>query len=162
MICCRNPFEEIEDACGHHSCRLQTVSLAAYSAGSRALLMAVCWVVFGDRIAVAVLRRFIGRWRISVLTGRLLGPRLAWAAPLAVLPVLIFWGYGWSEPRWWEFTARPVGEARVGSCVHAACRGCARIRGRPVVRTTASSHAANCATRLPRTTLCAPHRPARQ
>jgi hypothetical protein len=109
-ICCQSPFGEGEAACGHHWRRLRTLVLAVYSTGSAVLLTVICWIAFGDAIAVAVLRGFIGWWGFSALTGRLLGWRLAWAGPLAALPLLIFWGFSLEGPRWWEFTARPAGD----------------------------------------------------
>ncbi|WP_189170176.1 hypothetical protein [Pilimelia anulata] len=59
---------------------------------------------------IAVLARSIVGWLgLSLLSGRFLGWRLSWGAPIMIFAVLVYWGTGGDGQvyEWWEFSARP-------------------------------------------------------
>jgi hypothetical protein len=60
-----------------------------------------------------IVRALPGWLGVALVSGRLLGWRLAWVLPSVVLCVLMYWGI---EPdgayAWWEFSARPYDDPR--------------------------------------------------
>ncbi|MEU5941041.1 hypothetical protein ABZ807_18020 [Micromonospora sp. NPDC047548] len=112
VLSCHSPFGEMEAATGRNWRRTQAGVLTVNATVCALLFTATCWVLFGGSLAVLVLRGILGWLGISLLAGRLLSWKLAWVGPLAVLPLMIFWGFEQSGFRWWEFTARPIDDLR--------------------------------------------------
>lgn len=110
VLFCHSPFGEMETATGRNWRRTEMVVLIVNSLVCTTMFTATCLIVFGGDLAMLVLRGIIGWMGIALLTGKLLGWRMAWVGPFAVLPILIFWGYQYPAYRWWEFTARPIGD----------------------------------------------------
>jgi hypothetical protein len=70
--------------------------------------------------SLAVIARSLAGWLgLALVSGRLLGWRLAWVLPVATLCVLLYWGGGVTTHAWWEFSARPHDD--VPSLLLSAC-----------------------------------------
>jgi len=85
------------------------------------LLSCVCAALFLALAAlslqpadVAVMARSLAAWLgLALLSGRVLGWRLAWVLPVLTLCVLVYWGGSAAQVDpfdWWEFSARPAGD----------------------------------------------------
>ncbi|WBB97000.1 hypothetical protein O7543_19680 [Solwaraspora sp. WMMA2080] len=82
-----------------------------------AVAMAItCWLLYlvpaGITLPIEALaitlRALIAWYGISLLSGVILGWRLAWAMPVTTIVFLWYWGYSsQGYYLWWEFTARP-------------------------------------------------------
>lgn len=106
------PLGELEDAAGQAWHRVRGLVLAAVFLGSSLLFLAGAWIAAGSEIVPLVARAQFGWLGIALLSGRILGQRLAWAGPCLFLAIAVYWGYATdSGPRWWEFTALPPGNS---------------------------------------------------
>lgn len=98
--------------------RRYTIGLALACASSYVLLASLSL----QPSLLAVVSRSLAGWLgIALISGRLLGWRLAWILPLAILFIMAYWG-GTSTPGryvWWDFTARPYND--LASLLLTAC-----------------------------------------
>ncbi|MEV6522258.1 hypothetical protein AB0M43_09980 [Longispora sp. NPDC051575] len=109
VLFCHSPFGEMESATGRNWRRVQLGVLALNATACSLLFFLTSLMVFGGPMALLVLRGIIGWMGTALLAARLLGWRAAWVGPLALLPIMIFWGTeGPQQYAWWEFTARPI------------------------------------------------------
>lgn len=107
---CHSPFGEMEAATGKNWRRAELAVLLVNAVLCAMMFTATCWIVFDGTTALLILRGIIGWMGIALISGRILGWRAAWVGPLAVLPVVIYWGHGGIGYRWWEFTSLPPGD----------------------------------------------------
>ena len=110
-------------ALGLHStlCDLEQTHTSVHKTAERRhllVLVVACFLVFlvlGSMtlhvaLVPAVLRALLAWLGLGLVSGRLLGWRLAWVLPVAAMSLIIYWGATGDGYKWWDFTARPPGD----------------------------------------------------
>jgi hypothetical protein len=109
----------MEAAAGRNWRRTERAVLLVNTVVCVTMFTVTCWIVFDAQTALLVLRGIAGWMGITLISGRITGWKTAWVGPLAVLPMVIYWGHGQTGYRWWEFTSLPSGD--LGSWAVAGC-----------------------------------------
>ncbi|MCY0951889.1 hypothetical protein [Streptomyces sp. H27-S2] len=76
------------------------------------LLVGVCEVVLRDAGAGLQASRSLLAWlALAVVSGRVLGWRLAWVLPVSTIFPLVYYGHGGAgHVYWWDWTSRPAAD----------------------------------------------------
>ncbi|MFF5230962.1 hypothetical protein [Dactylosporangium sp. NPDC000521] len=115
----QSPFGEMEAATGKNWRQVELLVLLVNIVACVTLFTVTCWVTFNGPTALLILRGIVGWMGIALASGRILGWKAGWVGPLAVLPVVVYWGHGSTGYRWWDFTSLPP--ANPGSWVVVGC-----------------------------------------
>lgn len=104
-----SPLHDLEGPATDQYWRTERVYLALMAATSSVVYLALASITLPATTLVLVGRSIFGWIGLALVSGRVLGWRLAWVLPVATIFVLLYWGsvdhgYGY---RWWEFSARP-------------------------------------------------------
>ncbi len=118
-----SPFGEMETATGKNWRRVELVVLLVNICTCITMFTVTCWLTFDGSTALLILRGIIGWMGTALVSGRIMGWKAGWVGPLAVLPMVLYWGHGDTGYRWWEFTSLPPdspGSWAVAGCLAAA------------------------------------------
>lgn len=108
VLSLHSPLDTLEMTGGERLRSTQTTYLIISAIASSAIYLTIISSAIGSSTTMVIGRSLPGWIGLALLSGRVLGWRLAWVAPAAAACVLIYWGgRGPDIYVWWEFSARP-------------------------------------------------------
>ncbi len=103
-------LRHLEEAATAHHRRAERYYLGGLSIACVGMFLAVASLGMQGSVLVIVARSALAWLGLALMSGRVLGWRLAWVLPVVVLSALVYWGGSAGDGEdwaWWEFSARP-------------------------------------------------------